>query len=406
MYTGKGQFIKSFPSPKQLINKIKSPYISLNENLTYAAFCPKENESLHTHQYNAIQVAIENIAKRKSGILNIAPGTGKTTIIIFQILYKLSGCNWNIEGAERKPRVLFLTEQRIFTEQFARFLTSYGQQDIIADESRQPSGSPTTGHIFIATVQQFSSKKKRLLHYRRYPKDYFDLIVIDAFKKPKNDQNNRLTSILNYFGNALHLKFTNVPETIYSESSDDLLYKYTLADGIVDGFLSPIKVHCFPTLDFSAKLENSNEEFTSAPSESLIVRRLLENFTPLKKTVIYCTDNNQALNICNALTEAELFRSNGYCVNMSGEAGANDMETLQQFKNSGPGSAIVLTTAKQLPVGLDLRDLSNIVICKPIHSKNDLMRMISSGIHLTEGKEHLNIIDFTHTTSILFNYLF
>ncbi|WP_217602368.1 DEAD/DEAH box helicase family protein [Chitinophaga sp. GbtcB8] len=403
MYTGKGQYINYFPTPDELLMKIATPYISLQEELHKAPTHLRENESIREYQYDAIEIVMKSIAKREGGILNMAPGTGKT-YVTFQILYKLFQCNWNIEGANRKPRVLVLTDRQEMIEQFVSFFSRYGEDYILTDLSKeQKTGFSVEGNIFLSTYRRFSFKKKKHEYYKIYPKSFFDIIIIDAYKGRSISQQDILSDILKYFNDAIHFGFSGVPQMASDMFGSEPLYQYTLEEGIKDGFLSPVKIHRIRPFNLFGEWEITDSDITSPVSVRFIAEKLLEYLPPLGKTIIYCVDQTHALNICNAINEMYLIHIFGCCARVTTADGAAGKETLKRFRNGGWGAPVILTTVDSLSTGLDIRDLSNIVICKHIYEKNKLLQLISNGTHLAEGKECLNVIDFTHATLNLYN---
>ena len=83
-------------------------------------------------------------------------------------------------------------------------------------------------------------------YYNQYPKDYFDLIIIDECHRGGANDEGNWRGILDYFSPAVQLGLTATPKRKDNVDTykyfGDPVYIYSLKEGVNDGFLTPFKV--------------------------------------------------------------------------------------------------------------------------------------------------------------------
>ena len=83
-------------------------------------------------------------------------------------------------------------------------------------------------------------------YYNQYPKDYFDLIIIDECHRGGANDEGNWRGILEYFSPAVQLGLTATPKRKDNVDTykyfGDPVYIYSLKEGVNDGFLTPFKV--------------------------------------------------------------------------------------------------------------------------------------------------------------------
>ena len=83
-------------------------------------------------------------------------------------------------------------------------------------------------------------------YFGEYPKDFFDLIIVDECHRGGAKDESRWRAILEYFSESVQIGLTATPKR--KNNSDtykyfgEPVYIYSLKDGIKDGFLTPFKV--------------------------------------------------------------------------------------------------------------------------------------------------------------------
>lgn len=111
MKTGRGEMVEKYHSPDDLF---VMTFDDVNHK-QYEALVEPYQITKHRPRYyqeNAINAAVRAISGGEDRVLlTLATGTGKTTIA-FQIAWKLFQARWNRRGDERRPRILFIADQR------------------------------------------------------------------------------------------------------------------------------------------------------------------------------------------------------------------------------------------------------------------------------------------------------
>ncbi|MDE1237615.1 DEAD/DEAH box helicase family protein [Vibrio aestuarianus] len=211
------------------------------------------------YQENAINNALEAIAKGDDRILlTLATGTGKT-FIAFQLAWKLFYSRWSkasqsdISKATRRPRILFLADRNILADQAFNSFSPFSEDAIIRIEPKEVKKAgrvPKNGSIFFTIFQTFMSGKDEngedAPYFGEYPVDFFDFIMIDECHRGGAKDESSWRGVLEYFESAVQLGLTATPKR--KDNTDtykyfgEPVYSYTLKEGINDGFLTPFKV--------------------------------------------------------------------------------------------------------------------------------------------------------------------
>ena len=210
------------------------------------------------YQVNAVNTAIEAIAKGCDRILLVmATGTGKT-YTAFQII-------WRLWKAGQKKRILFLADRNILIDQtmvndFRPFGGVMAKLSVNAKTIEKPDGSVTdlvtaldakrqinkAYEVYLGLYQAITGPEDRQKLFREFSPGFFDLIVIDECHRGSAAEDSAWREILEYFSGATQIGLTATPkETKYVSNIayfGDPVYTYSLKQGIRDGFLAPYKV--------------------------------------------------------------------------------------------------------------------------------------------------------------------
>src|SRR5271169_4075398 len=210
------------------------------------------------YQVNAINAAIEAIAKGRDRILLVmATGTGKT-YTAFQII-------WRLWKAGRKKRILFLADRNVLIDQtmvndFRPFGSAMAKLSTGSKTIERRDGSEvelttaldkkrridTAYEIYLALYQAITGPEERQKLFREFSPGFFDLIVIDECHRGSAADDSAWREILDHFSSATQIGLTATPkETEYVSNADYFgapVFTYSLKQGISDGFLAPYKV--------------------------------------------------------------------------------------------------------------------------------------------------------------------
>src|SRR5882757_4274653 len=210
------------------------------------------------YQVNAVNAAIEAIAKGRDRILLVmATGTGKT-YTAFQII-------WRLWRAGRKKRILYLADRNVLIDQtmvndfrpfgaaMAKLSTNAGtieRDDAtstdLATAIDRHRRIDTAYEIYLGLYQAITGPEESQKLFRELSPGFFDLIVIDECHRGSAAEDSAWREILEYFSSATQIGLTATPkETKYVSNIGyfgDPVFTYSLKQGIRDGFLAPYKV--------------------------------------------------------------------------------------------------------------------------------------------------------------------
>lgn len=434
--TGRGEFIEAYPSPEQLYQRVFKSANPLTEKLLTI---PLQNSGKQERYYQeiAIQRTMEAVGNGKNRILlTLATGTGKT-YIAFQIAYKLYEAKWNVDGADRRPKILFLADRNILADQAINAF-NYFDKDLVkitGREIRKRNGLvPTERNFYFAIYQAIADRSETASpeddseeglqegFYKLYPPDFFDVIMIDECHRGSANDGGNWRRILDYFSSALHIGLTATPRR--KDNADtyqyfgEPVYQYSLIDGINDGFLTPYKVLRLGTNFDTYQLQAQDrivqgtadrEEYQLSDYErniilpqrtEFIARQILEHIRPLDKTIVFCVTQRHADDMRNAINRYKKSSDPNYCVRITSNEGQNGRDLLEMFKDNDKTMPVVVTSSQMLTTGVDVLNVRNIVIVRQINAITEFKQIIGRGTRLYDSKDFFTIIDFTGATEL------
>ena len=426
MKTGKEGLVNEFPTPDELWNKT---YSDQNEWRDKFATIPFESKSgtwdLRFYQEIAINNTLEAIAKNKYRILlTLATGTGKTAIS-FQIAWKLFQTRWNLKrDGSRRPRILFLADRNILANQAFNSFSAFPEDALVRispKEIKKNKGVPTNGSIFFTIFQTFMTGTdkdgKPAPYFGDYPKDYFDLIIIDECHRGGANDEGNWRAIMNYFAPAVQLGLTATPKRQDNVDTykyfGEPVYIYSLKEGINDGFLTPFKVKRIKTtLDdyiytsddqiIEGEIEEGktykeadfNRKIIIDPREIYRVKTYLAQANQNEKAIIFCATQDHAAAVRDWVNQYKTSSNPDYCVRVTANDGDIGETFLKTFQDNEKKIPTILTTSQKLSTGVDARNIRNIVLMRPVNSMIEFKQIVGRGTRLFDGKEFFTIYDF------------
>lgn len=433
--TGIERTLDRFPGPDELWSRqraaegLDDPVVA--ERLLTPNF-PDRAKPLRYYQEIAVNRAVQAVLQgRKRILLTLCTGAGKTAIA-FQTCWKLWSARWNAKGLNRKPKILFLADRNVLVDDpMAKDFSPFG------DARHKIAGGDVTKSrdIYFAIYQSIARDENRPGLYREYPRDFFDLIIIDECHRGSARDDSNWREILDWFEPATQIGMTATPRREDNVDTytyfGDPLYEYSLAQGIADGFLAPYRVHRVIT-DYDAAgwrptrgeldrygREIPDGEYQTRDFERVValrartraIARHLAGFMAetdrLAKTILFCVDQEHALEMRQALAElnADLVRDNpDYVCRVTSDEGDIGRGHLSKFQDVETQTPVILTTSQLLTTGVDAPTCKNVVLARTVGSMSEFKQIIGRGTRLRAdyGKLAFNIIDYTGTATRMF----
>jgi type I restriction enzyme R subunit len=426
MKTGREGEASQYPTPDALWSQT---FAEANEWRDRFAKVPFEDKGgshpARYYQETAVERVLEAIAKGQLRILlTLATGTGKT-FIAFQVAWKLFQSRWSLAGEPvRRPRILFLADRNILADQAYNAFSSFPEDALVRiapGEIRKKGGVPTNGSIFFTIFQTFMSGPPKdgtsSPYFGEYPRDFFDVIIIDECHRGGANDESNWRAIMEYFAPAVQLGLTATPKRAQNADTyawfGDPVYVYSLKEGINDGFLTPFKVRQISTtLDeyvytpddtlVEGEIE-SGKRYTEPDFNKIIeikereakrVQIFMDQIDQREKTLVFCATQDHALAVRDLINQMKTSTDPNYCQRVTAEDGVLGDQHLRDFQDNEKTIPTILTTSQKLSTGVDARNIRNIVLMRPINSMIEFKQIIGRGTRLYDGKDYFTIYDF------------
>jgi type I restriction enzyme R subunit len=443
MQTGEEGLVSHYLTPQELW--IKSYPLQASSEITELwrdkfSDIPFEDKSgswqPRYYQEIAVNRTLEAIAKCEDRILlTLATGTGKTAIA-FQIAWKLFHTRWNLTAhnqyQKRRPRILFLADRNILANQAFNSFSAFQEDALVRikpKEIKKRGKVPTNGSIFFTIFQSLMANDNTAeaeeieeentteydtsaAYYNQYPKDYFDLIIIDECHRGGANDEGDWRGILEYFSPAVQLGLTAT--TKRKDNVDtykyfgEPVYVYSLKEGINDGFLTPFKVKRIKTtLDdyiytnddtvVEGEIEEGklyeekdfNRKIVISARERYRVKAFMDDANENEKTIIFCATQAHAAMVRDMVNQyKKISKNTEYCVRVTANDGEIGENALKQFQDNEKSIPTILTTSQKLSTGVDARNVRNIVLMRPVNQIIEFKQIVGRGTRTFDGKDY------------------
>ena len=374
------------------------------------------------YQANAINRAVEAVARGQQRILLVmATGTGKT-YTAFQIIYRL----WK---SKIKKRILFLADRNILVDQTrTNDFKPFGPA-MTKIEKRQANKAY---EIYLSLYQAVTGNEEDKNIYKQFSPDFFDLIVIDECHRGSAAEDSAWREILDYFSSATQIGMTATPKETKEVSNIHYfgkpVYTYSLKQGIEDGFLAPYKVI---RIDIDKDLEGwrptkgqvdkhgnliedriyNQKDFDRnlilEARTDLVAQKITEYLRatdPYAKTIVFCEDIDHAERMRQALVNLnpDLVKENRkYIMRITGDEQEGKAE-LDNFIDPESRYPVIATTSKLMTTGVDAQTCKLVVLDQRIQSMTEFKQIIGRGTRINEDydKYWFTIMDFKKATEL------
>lgn len=425
--TGLMRDIEYFPSPDDLWGRYSQAY-GIKTEVQAKLLTPYNHNSGKISRYYQ-EIAINRVVEaifggRKRCLLTLATGTGKT-YVAFQVCWILWNAGWNAKNERRHPKILYLSDRNILVDDPKdKMFAPFGEARCKIENGE----AVKSRDLYFSTYQSIAEDERRPGLYKEYTPDFFDFIIVDECHRGSARDESNWHKILEYFHPSYQLGMTATPQR--DENRDtycyfgEPLYTYSLRQGIEDGFLAPYRVHHMVTNWDATGWSPSKEDkdrfgrdipqgvYGSKEFEKIIAMRArthaialdINNYmlstNPMAKTIVFCVDQEHALNMQQELTNlnSELVRRYpDYVCRVTANEGNIGRGHLSKFQETETDSPVILTTSQLLTTGVDAPTVKNIVIARVIESMVEFKQIIGRGtrLNLDHGKLFFTILDYT-----------
>ena len=402
---------------------------------------------LREYQLGAVKAVQKNIREGKDRfLLEMATGTGKTLtssaiIKMFLRLYDVK-------------RVLFLVDRIELETQAKREFDDVLKNDFNSVIWKENQSDWERAEIVISTVQSFVNRNK----YRKvFRPDDFDLVISDEAHRSLGSRSRKVFEYFIGFKLGLtatprdYLKSVDIEEieinnpnqlerrlmldtyTIFGCDSGEPTFRYSLEDGVKDGYLLNPKVidarteittqllseegyilqitdedgndceESFKQKDFEKKFfsENTNTIF----AETFIKNALKDPYTAeLGKTLIFCVSQKHASKVTQILNIlADRFfpktYNSDFAVQVTSDI-TNSQDMTVNFRNNSlngqsknnpyyrTSKTRVCVTVGMMTTGYDCTDILNICMMRPVYSPSEFIQMKGRGTRKCDFSEY------------------
>lgn len=414
------------PSPQELwrrykkFRNIETPAAEVVVSQDY--YSDGSGKSPRYYQLNAINRAMEAVAKGQDRILLVmATGTGKT-YTAFQII-------WRLWKSKTKKRILFLADRNILVDQtrqndfkpFGQAMTKITKRQI--DKSYE---------IYLSLYQAVTGTEEEQNIYKQFSPDFFDLVIVDECHRSSAAEDSAWRAILEYFSSATQIGLTATPKETADVSNinyfGEPVYTYSLKQGIEDGFLAPYKVlrididrdligyrpekgqldkygnliedRIYNQKDFNRTLVIEERDWLVAQK----ITAYLKATNRFDKTIVFCEDIDHAERMRHALANLNsdlVLKNHRYVMKITGDDQQGKAE-LDNFIDPESAHPVIATTSKLLTTGVDAKTCKLVVLDQRIQSMTEFKQIIGRGTRIDEehGKLYFTIMDFKKATEL------
>ena len=435
-YIGKTQHPNFEKDPNYLDESKRSDFLTKNKIRV-----------LRDYQLGAVHSVQKSVQDGKDRfLLEMATGTGKTLVScaiikMFLRLYKVN-------------RVLFLVDRLELETQAQKEFDEVLKNDFRTVIWKENQGDWKKAEIVVSTVQSFVSKNK---YKKIFNHDDFDLVISDEAHRSLGARSRRVFEYFNGFKlgltatprnflrsvdvdklgekdpRGLEKRFMLDTYTTFGCESGEPTFRYSLEDGVKDGYLVNPKVfdarteittellseegYIFEGVDDDGNdveetflKKDFEKRFFSDTTNTIFCETFLKEakrdpYTgEIGKTLIFCVSQNHAskvTQILNVLADKlfpNQYRSD-FAVQVTSSIDESQRMTID-FRNNGlngqsqvnehyrTSKTRVCVTVGMMTTGYDCTDILNLCLMRPVYSPSEFIQMKGRGTRKNDFKFH------------------
>ncbi len=437
--SGDAEPVENFLSREDLSRKKQAKLLGNAEPLTQKALekdyfqVIDSTIELRPYQIQAFNAIAQEYDKgKRKFLLEMATGTGKT-LLASAIISKFIRTN-------QAQTVLFVVDRIELAAQtkgvFERFL---GNMSAVATYWGGSKKNLTGANIVVATIQSLIAHGKDT-----FTPGYFDLVIHDEAHRSIYSPEAR--AAMDYFTNVTKIGLTATPRDflknidMYSLNDKDprkvearvqrdtytyfdcknstATFRYTIQDGVRDGYLVPPRLHKMHSRFTQQALSNQglffegefeNESFKISQLEKSIFlpgrnKLMMEEFLEyaeknsrgdIGKTLIFAVNQNHAIELSKILNSLKP-ESGGRFATVITSMVPSAHDLARDFRKLDNNSTRVAVSVDMLTTGYDAPEVQNIVLARPVFEPTLYQQIKGRGTRpCTEiGKKDFAVFDF------------
>lgn len=340
---------------------------------------------LRSYQVEAIDAARAALVGRRSTVVILPTGTGKT-VLFASIVRRV---------VERGGRALVIAHRAELITQAADTIERVGVMPGVerADSYARSAFDPA---CVVASVQTLSGPKR----LQTWPRDHFDLIIIDEAHHATAETYQR---IIRYFAKAKVIGVTATPDRADEDEIADVFesvaYEMTIWDAMTapdpGPYLCRLKVvRCETEVDLRG-IRTTGGDFNAADLEDKIgplvetLANAIRSKVGDRQTIVFTPDCGSASAMAHALQQLDVRADFVWGDSSDREA------KVRAYKE---GDLQVLCNCMLFTEGFDAPRTSAIALCRPTQSRALYSQMVGRGTRLAPGKNDCLLVDFAWLT--------
>lgn len=329
--------------------------------------------SLRPYQQQAISATLEGFKSFRKQLIVAPTGSGKT--IMFASLAQ----------SVLPSRTLILAHREELIDQAISKL--HAATGIVAQKEKAEDWAGLNAQVVVGSIQTLQS-----LRLSRWPKNHFDLVVIDESHHSTADSYLR---VLNHFdGHAKVLGVTATPDRSDKKNLgqyfENIAFEIPLFDLINQGYLSRIAVKSVPIrIDLSNVRQTAGDFNESDLSDVLLpylqsIARAIREEATFRRTLVFVPL------IATSKKFVEIMREEGLnAEHVDGES-TDRADIKERF---AAGQIDVVSNAMLWTEGFDDPGIDCIVVLRPTKSRSLYSQMVGRGTRIAPGKRELMLLD-------------